>query len=267
MDNKTKGMIFNFKKYAVHDGPGIRTTVFLKGCPMECWWCHNPEARNAAPEKIEKNIKLDGITKKTYKTIGREMSVREVMDEVEKDLIFYESSGGGVTFSGGEVFVQKDFLFGCLKEAKRRGMHTCIDTTGYTSADNMEKAIELTDLFLYDIKFVDDEQHKKYTGVSNERILDNIRRIRASGTPLRVRFPLIPGITDSRENLRDVAELTASLTETEIDVLPYHRIGSDKYSRLSMPYMMDGVKEPTEEEVQKVCDYFKSYGLTVGVGG
>jgi pyruvate formate lyase activating enzyme len=264
-----KGIVFDFKKYAIHDGPGIRTTVFLKGCPLSCWWCHNPEGRGCQPQSIKKTLKLDGKEFVKEEITGKEMSVEEVIKEIEKDITFYDESKGGVTFSGGEVFLQDYFLKSLLAECKKRDIHTCIDTTGYVRKEILESTFPLVDMFLYDIKLINNEEHIKYAGVPNDLILDNLKAICDAGIPVRVRFPLIPGITDTDENVRGVVNFVASLSrrDLEVDLLPYHRIGSDKYKRLGMECMMPDVQPPSEEEIAKIASLFAEKGIRTHVGG
>ena len=203
-----KGIIFKIQKYSIHDGPGIRTAVFLKGCPLDCWWCHNPEGKKLMPEPIyhkEKCIKCgrcdDICPTGARETIGREMTVGQVIKEVEKDFAFYEQSGGGVTFTGGEPFIQFDFLYALISECREKGIHTAIETCGHTSWENLREASKYTDLFLYDLKLIDGEKHRRYTGVSNKLILENLREIAAIHSNICVRIPLIPGINDDEENI------------------------------------------------------------------
>ncbi|WP_206617455.1 glycyl-radical enzyme activating protein [Geovibrio thiophilus] len=259
--------MFDIKKYAVHDGPGIRTTVFLKGCPLSCIWCHNPESKGFAIEKIKKELRLGGKVLESMETVGREMTVREVMEEIEKDILFYEESGGGVTFSGGEVFVQHEFLLALLKSCKEKGIKTCVDTSGYVNRSILEKSIPLTDIFLYDIKLMDEELHKKYCGVPNRQILENFRVIYESGAEVRLRFPVIPSVTDTEDNLKKVAEFAAQFPGVPADLLPYHKIGKDKYRRLGQEYLMDGVEKPSDEYMQRIADFFNGYGIKTKTGG
>ena len=170
-----KGLIFDIKRFAVHDGPGIRTSVFLKGCPCSCRWCHNPESIKPYPQKISKTISLDGKTFKKEEFIGSSMCVFDVMSEIRKDKIFYDESGGGVTFSGGEPLMQSEFLLELLKECKNENIHTTVDTSGFVNEGKLLEIIDYVDLFLYDLKLINNELHKKYTGVSNKMILQNIQ--------------------------------------------------------------------------------------------
>lgn len=195
------------------------------------------------------------------------MTVSEVMQVIKKDFIFYEESKGGVTFSGGEVFLQSNFLISLLAECKKNDIHTCIDTTGYTSKENLEKAIPLTDLFLYDIKLLDDAEHLRYCGVSNKQILENFRYIKEAGKDVRVRFPVIPGLTDTKENIENLAKFLSEFEDIKLDLLPYHRIGKDKYRRLGMEYHMDDVQQPSNTDMEALKEYFTAKGFDTGIGG
>lgn len=261
------GIVFDIKKYAIHDGPGIRTTVFLKGCPLSCVWCHNPESRNFAVEQIKKELRLDGKVIESMETVGRSLSVDEVMEEIEKDILFYEESGGGVTFSGGEVFVQHGFLLELLKRCKGKGIHTCVDTSGFVRRSILEKAIPLTKLFLFDIKLMDDTLHRKYCGVSNTQIKKNFRLLYDRGANLRLRFPVIPTLTDTEDNLRQVAEFASQFAGVPVDLLPYHKIGKDKYRRLGLDYEIDGIEKPSEEHMNRIAVFFNGYGINTKIGG
>ncbi len=234
------GTIFDIKKFAIHDGPGIRTTVFFKGCPLDCWWCHNPEGRKLETETL--SVKPGGdasdscIPARTV-VIGRDVSVASVMDEVMKDVIFYDESGGGVTFSGGEPMMQPEFLLVLLQACKENGLNTAVDTSGYAPWDDFKKIYDLIDLFLYDLKLMDDESHVKYTGVSNKLILENLARLSSMGSKVEPRIPLIPGITDTEENLEAIAEfLTPQKNIRHVVLLPYNRLGEDKFRKFDLTY-------------------------------
>ncbi len=263
------GIIFNFKKYAIHDGPGIRTTVFLKGCPLDCRWCHNPESKKAGPEKITKILQTgDGKSETRTEIVGREMAVGEVVAEIEKDLIFYDESGGGVTFSGGEPLVQHGFLRALLRECRKREIHTAVDTSGYAPESVITDIAAYTDLFLYDLKIMNPEMHKRYTGVANERILENLKQLIKLGKEIMLRFPLIPGMTDDETNIREIAEFAAATGGIrEVAVLPYHAVAGAKYIRMKEKNPMDGVNPPDEETVRRVVSRFESYGFHVVTGG
>jgi pyruvate formate lyase activating enzyme len=263
------GIVFDVKKYAVHDGPGIRTTVFFKGCPMQCWWCHNPESRAKDPQIVQKIIeRVNGSSTIEETKIGRRMSVKEVMTEILKDRIFYDESGGGVTFSGGEPLLQSDFLSGLLDLCHDEGIHTAVDTCGYTEKKVFSKIIGKTDLFLYDLKLMDDQLHQKYTGVSNQPVHENLKLISDAGKPVQIRIPIIPGITDSEKNLSGMIQFINGIsTIQEVNLLPYHKIGSHKYQRLGIIFRMDGVEKPTNGKMDIIKKKFEESGYRVTIGG
>jgi len=222
----SSGVIFDIQHYAVHDGPGIRTLVFLKGCPLACAWCCNPESQRFEPEPRRL---LDG----TQELVGREASVAEVMARVAADKRFYENSGGGATFSGGEPLAQPAFLGGLLEACREAGIRSAVETCGYAPAADIARLEPLVDLFLYDIKIVDCRLHERWTGRGNETILENLRLL--SGrcpAKVAVRTPVVPGATDSKDNLAAVASLCASLGLREPQLLAYHSLGSQKYAGL-----------------------------------
>ena len=249
MVNMLKATIFDIKRFAIHDGPGIRTTVFFKGCPAECWWCHNPEAR-----------------KKTDN--DRQVSVEQLVAELEKDVIFYDTSGGGVTFSGGEPLMQHEFLKEVLNECSKRYIHTALDTSGYALKKVFDSVIDKVDLFLYDLKLMDDEKHMKYVGVSNRLILENLEALAEKGRETWIRFPVIPGITNTQENIYKVREFASSLNSiNKIDLLPYHRIGESKYEKLGLENKMKGIAPLSDKEMNELKKYFEDYEFKVKIGG
>ena len=298
-----QGTVFNIQKYSLHDGPGIRTTVFLKGCPLSCWWCHNPESQGINPEIIfwqykciacrdcenvcpveavkftDEGFSLDKVKcilcgkcaeacpSEALEKIGKRMSVDEVMDEVEEDRIFYEESGGGVTFSGGEPLLQIDFLEKLLSTSKQRGVHTVVDTSGHTSWENIERIKGNVDLFLYDIKHMDYEKHKKCMGVSNVVILENLKKLAGGGSRTWIRIPVIPGINDDDINIKRTCEYISSLNLRDVYLLPYHNIARDKYKRLDMEYKIPNIHQPEDEEMEEIGQKFRDYGLNVKIGG
>ncbi len=245
-------MIFDIKKFAIHDGPGIRTTVFFQGCPLDCWWCHNPECKSS-DFRIFPSLS------------GEELSVR-VFDEIRKDVIFYDQSGGGVTFSGGEPMTQVDFLRGLLEACKDAGIHTAVDTCGHTEFSGFQRINELVDLYLYDIKMIDDEAHIKYTGVSNKTILDNLSRLAPMARDIDVRIPLIPGITDTLGNLTDIAELAAAIKVVrKIELLPFNVFGRSKYRKLNIPDKMKHLPTQSREDLEAMAAVFRNSGFIVKV--
>ena len=263
------GIIFDIKKYAVHDGPGIRTTVFLKGCPLNCNWCHNPESKTAEPEylKVRRKIAADKFID-SEELIGREITVEELLQEIQKDILFYEESDGGVTFSGGEPFVQTDFLYSLIKKSKSRDIHTAVDTSGFTSFSNIEKVLPYTDLILYDLKVMDELEHKKYTGVSNKPIHQNLTNLSKSGANYRVRVPLIPGITDTDRNIREVINFLQSLSKLPVvDLLPYNEICEGKYERFNRKYDLDNLETQSQDKLESIVKLFSGEGLKVSLRG
>lgn len=297
------GIVFDIKKFSIHDGPGIRTTVFLKGCPLHCWWCHNPEGQLLAPELIlrpercigcqacvaaciqgaivsdEGDIATDrrrctrcgacveACYAEAREMVGREMTVGEVVDEIQRDAPFYDTSEGGVTFSGGEPLSQPDFLRSLLGACRRKGFHTCLDTCGFGPWTVLDELREDVDLFLYDLKLVDNQRHREVTGVSNERILANLRALSRHGECILLRVPLIPGINDDEASLRAIGTLALSLPALEgIDVLPYHEIGRDKYERLGKHCNMPEIAPPGAERIEEIRERLLSLGLNVMPG-
>jgi len=263
-----KGLIFDIKHYAIHDGPGIRQTIFFKGCALGCWWCHNPESRSYEPVTFLKKEKIDGRKVEVTETVGKEYSLSELLKIIEKDRVFFEESDGGVTFSGGEPLQQYDFLLEVLKECKKKDIHTCLDTTGFVKQEKIVKVAQYTDLFLYDIKHIDNEQHRKFTGVSNEVILDNLRFLDSIGKDIWIRYVLIPGINDDEGDLLKMLAFLGELKHKHmVNILPYHKIGNHKYQQFGLEYKMDGVEEPAKEHVEEVASLFSKAGFEVMVGG
>lgn len=260
----TEGTIFKIKKYALHDGPGIRTTVFFKGCPLSCRWCHNPEGIDPRPQTISRRTSSGDIDE----TVGTVIGVDELIKEIEKDVLFYDESGGGVTFSGGEPLAQPQFLEAALAACNQREIHATLDTSGFAPAADLDRTLPLLQLVLFDLKIMDAKQHHRYTGVSNRTILENLKRIAGSQTPVRIRVPLIPGITDGDDNLGEIARFAATLKTIQgVDLLPFHRIGGVKYRRLDLTDTMAGTAPPAPERVQAIKNRFESAGFNVSTGG
>ena len=265
-----KGIIFDIKKFAIHDGPGIRTTVFLKGCPLRCWWCHNPESFREFPAAIAQKDNLNLQEKSIHSNFsaGVEYSVNELKEEIKKDIIFYDESGGGVTFSGGEPMMQVNFLGEILRECKKMEISTAIDTSGYAESDAFESVYPLTDIFLFDLKLIDNRDHLKYTEVSNEIILNNLRLLAGKGNKVVIRIPLIPGITDTEKNLNEIAAFVKKLSYVmKIDLLPYNIFTESKYNRLNTKPRLGKLETQTEEELQNIKSFFDSFGFRVTLRG
>jgi pyruvate formate lyase activating enzyme len=269
-----KGLIFDIRRFTVHDGPGIRTTVFFQGCPLSCWWCHNPESHSCQPVESQRTLNLDGEKFTLKETTGKWMSVDEVMSEVGMDRIFYEESSGGVTFSGGEPLMQPGFLLRLLKECKTNNLHTTIDTSGYADPEIIKKIHSYTDLFLYDLKLMDDTDHIRYTGVSNKLILENLTFLVAKGKQIVIRIPVIPGITETQKNIRETKVFLSGLmrerksaSPLKLSLLPYHSIAKNKYIRFNLDNKLKDVKDLTMESLAPLRKEFEEEGYMVTVGG
>jgi pyruvate formate lyase activating enzyme len=299
-------MIFDIKRYAVHDGPGIRTTLFFKGCPLHCWWCHNPEGISPHRELIfrpkrclddcrlcletcpegalskpdGKNIQLDRSRCRLHahcaeacptgalEMVGRLMTVPEVMKEVRKDRMFYERSGGGVTFSGGEPLQQIEFLDALLTECKKDGLHTVVDTSGHAPFERFETIRRKVDLFFYDVKVMDPARHREATGVSNSLILENLRRLAETDSRIQIRVPLVTGVNDDMNHTRALADFLKELPGVrDISLLPYHSMGSQKYTNLNMPYLNPTAEPPSEATVASIRQELENRGFRVRLGG
>lgn len=302
-NHNQNGLVFNTQRYSIHDGPGIRTIVFVKGCPLHCIWCDNPEGQKSRPEIVffadrcfgcsdcveacSKLALLDqkgtiqilrdkcdlcgecirACTSGALQQIGRTMTVAEVMEEVEKDRAFYEISGGGMTVSGGEPTMQPSFVEALLSVAQERGINTALETCGETQWPILERLLKFTDLVLYDIKAMDERVHKRLVGTSNAQILSNAAKA-AEYRPLIVRVPVVPGMNDSEENIRAVAAFARRLKGVkEIHLLSYHRLGESKYPRLSIDYKIQGLAPPSQVLMHELEGIVSSYGLIVRIGG
>ena len=272
-----KGLLFDIERNSFVDGPGIRTTVFFKGCNLRCKWCHNPESWLPEPQMLFYANKCTGCGKclevcpnhgesctlcgrcelfcpgDARKICGREWTVEEVFAEIIKDKTYYENSGGGVTFSGGECMLQVDFLLALLKKCKENGIHTAVDTAGNVSWESFEKVLPYTDLFLYDLKCFSEELHKSATGVSNRRILENLERL-AGRAALLIRVPVIPSINDGEEELRRMAEFLRKIQVNRVEVLPYHKMGEHKYDALKLKCQEFAV--PSKEQMERIQRLF-----------
>jgi pyruvate formate lyase activating enzyme len=270
-NHKGTGYIFNYKKYAIHDGPGIRSTIFLQGCPLKCWWCHNPESRELGHKvkSIHNSINcLRPFSAVIPHTITHKITVSELLKEIQKDIIFYDQSGGGVTFSGGEPLLQIDFLSALLQECKKWDIHTAVDTSGYTSWKNFDRILNLVNLFLYDIKLIDPELHEQYTGISNHKILKNLVKLAEQGKEINLRIPLIPGITDTEHNLKAIAVFISSLSNIKrVDLLPYNPLGEKKYKKLDREFKLGELKFQKDYDLKRMEKIFTDFDFTVQIGG
>ena len=284
-----RGLIFNIQPFSIHDGPGIRTTLFTKGCPLRCQWCSNPDGWNAFAEIMTRDSKcvrcgrcakacpVKAITvDEDWRKIdwarcslclecarvcpngaiiisGKSMSVDEVVQELARDRLFYENSGGGVTISGGEPLMQAEFVAQAFEACKEKGIHTALDTTGLAPWETMESVLEHVDLVLYDLKHMDPEIHKRRTGVSNELILSNLQKT-AHKIRTWVRIPVIPGFNDSDLDIQQIVDFSATLPVEKVSLLPYHGWAHAKYEALGIEYPMKGSQPPSDERINEICE-------------
>lgn len=257
---KVSGRIFDIQRFSVHDGPGVRTIVFLKGCVLRCRWCCNPESQSYKTEQMVLNGKS--------KTVGRDVTVEEVLDEVRKDSVYYRRSGGGVTLSGGECLCQGEFAYALLKTFKENSFNTAIETTLCADFEVIERIAPYTDTFLVDIKHINREKHKLFTTRSNELILENVKRLASMGANITARVPVIPTFNADEEEIRDIARFVSSLkTVKELHLLPYHKYGMDKYAGLGRDYVMGDIEVPAERHMEMLKTAAAESGLLVQIGG
>ncbi len=301
---QTVGTIFDVKKYALHDGPGIRTTVFLKGCSLNCLWCHNPESHVLRPEHLFRANRCDqsgfcitecpnqalsmveGVPTRNqdvcemcghcviacpngaWEIAGERKTVEQIVSEIEKDTIFYDQSSGGVTFSGGEPLMQPKFLLHALTECKRLEIHTAVDTSCYTPREELAKIAEFTDMFLCDVKHMDPTKHGQYTGIDLDQIHDNIRWLAEQGKTIILRMPLVPDYNNDDVNLHATGQFATSLATVErLDLLPYHNGDQIKKKRLERQIEEYGMRPPTDDEMAGAEAILSSYGIEVKIGG
>lgn len=264
-----QGLIFSVKRYSIQDGPGIRVTFFLKGCPLSCWWCHNPEGINPATDTFYTTRRMGETELEISEEVGKNYSVDDVLDILRKERIFMEQSNGGVTFSGGEPLMQDEFLLQALIACKHEGYHTAVDTSGYAPAETFRSVIPFTDLFLYDIKHVNDSRHVKYTGVSNRIIIENLSLVLSAGKKVVIRLPVIPGVNDDHAALTGFRNLITGLKRdniVRISLLPYHDIGRAKYDRLKMAGKMKETAQPDSTRMKEIKEFFEETGIEVSIG-
>lgn len=259
-DLLVKGRIFDIQQFSTHDGPGIRTIVFLKGCLLRCRWCCNPESQAYEIQNMTRGGKTE--------LVGRDVTVKEVFDVIKKDLNYYRRSGGGLTLSGGETLCQADFALALLRTCKDFGINTAIETTLCVPFDMIEPLIPYIDTFLVDIKHMNSAKHEEFTTMKNELILQNARRVSALAKRFVVRVPVIPGFNDTNEEIAEIAKFAASLPNVkEINLLPYHRLGYDKYVGLGREYKMGDVLPPTKEKMLELKEIAQKEGLIANIGG
>lgn len=301
-ENGKRGWIFNIQRYSIQDGPGIRTTVFFKGCPLTCHWCSNPESQALHPELLYFDSQCAGcrrcveacpngatllgpneeivIDRRLCKVCGvcvdvcladarvvsgETMTTDHVVSVVEKDSLFYRNSDGGVTFSGGEPTHQASFLLELLKDCQSKGFHTCLDTCAHVHWEALKDALEHVDLVLCDVKHMQPERHKELTGADNHLILDNVKRIVEMGKEIIIRMPLLPGINDSEDNLNALGSFMSELSMRRLDLLPYHRLGAKKYERLGMEYRLEELSSFKKEKVESIKGILENFGLEVDI--
>ena len=300
-----QSLIFDIKRYAINDGPGIRVVVFFKGCNLRCAWCHNPESISGSVEKMyapakcikcgtcvascpEHAIALtsEGIVTdaercklcgecadvcptKAIEMSGKQMTVSEIMDIIEKERIFFDQSGGGVTFSGGEPLVHTKMLIELLDECGKRGIHRAVDTAGNVSTETILEVAKRTDLFLYDLKMMDSGLHKKWVNAGNEKVLQNLKVLSKANANIIIRIPLIGGVNDTEENIELTAKFIAELEgdKKEVHLLPYHKIAQNKYSKLGKANDFELFQEPDKESLSRAIFLFQKHGLKSNIGG
>lgn len=293
------GIVYNIQRMSTKDGPGLRTTVFLKGCPLHCLWCSNPESQSFHPQLLlfenmcrscgacERVCPHGAVVKtgdvynrdralckdcgacvevcsaKARVMSGRRMTVQDVMAVVDRDNLFYANSDGGVTFGGGEPTAAGDFLLALLHDCAGKGYHICVDTCGMCAPGQFRKVMELTDLFLFDCKHMDPEEHRRLTGLGNSVILENLRQVLESGKDVRIRVPLMPDLNDSEENIRAMSAFLHQYGKTEVDVLPCHAFGSSKYDALRLPRPV--MSAYPAEALKKVMERFAHADLKANI--
>ncbi|MBI2906836.1 MAG: glycyl-radical enzyme activating protein [Chloroflexi bacterium] len=296
------GLVFLVQRYSLQDGPGLRTTVFMKGCPLNCRWCQNPESVRTHPELMTRDSKcvrlgrcaaacpsgaivfqdaegmsinrekcnlcfdcIDACPAGALRKVGDYLTIDQVMAEIERDELFYLRSGGGITVSGGEPLLQWPFVGGLLRACKSRGWHTALDTCGFAPWRALEKVLEHVDLVLYDIKHMDPRRHKEATGRSNRLILENVRRV-PRNIRVWLRLPLIPGYNDSETNLRLVAQLAHEIGAEKVSILPFNRLAEGKYEQLGRPYAMAQTAPPSDVQLRGIQSFIESFGLMATIG-
>ena len=298
--------VINLQKYSIHDGDGIRTTVFFKGCLLSCWWCHNPESQSYEQDlmvdeekctgcgscvdictnssislfkgRAKTNMKsctlcfdcVDGCIYNNRHFVGKQFKIEELVKELEKDKQFYEDSQGGITLSGGEVMTQPmDYIEELIKKLKRKGYNVAIDTCGYAPTENFKRLLKYVDTFLYNVKVMNDEKHKKYMGKSNELILHNLKFISDNNGKINIRIPIIYPVNSDEESIDEIIDyLKKNIKVEKVNLLPYHNTGSSKYVKLQKEYRGKDFEAPTKERMEEIADKFRSNGfINIKIGG
>ena len=286
-----EGTVFNIQRYSTQDGPGVRSTVFMKGCPLSCAWCHNPESQAPRPEILRMENRcmgcglcsdaerqarparkserdLDACPTGALQQVGREVEASALVQELLRDRIFFDQSGGGVTFSGGEPLLQASFLTESLERLRSESVHTALDTCGFAPWEDLRDAARWSDLVLYDLKLMDEARHREATGQSNRLILDNLRALSRVHPAIWIRVPVIPGINDDDANLEATARFLVGLPGVRrVDLLPYHGTGEAKFARLGKPYPLDQLRPPTPQRLEDLAGIFRARGLDTTTGG
>jgi pyruvate formate lyase activating enzyme len=286
------GLVFNVQRFSLQDGPGLRSTVFMKGCPLTCAWCHNPESQapGTAFIRMRQRCMACGICSEeeladplvsgrgsadveacptgALQAVGRQMDSRELVEALLRDRIFFDESGGGVTFSGGEPLLQAPFVVEALGLLRAEGVHTALDTCGFVAWPVLEEAASCAELVLYDLKLMDEGRHRAATGVSNTPILENLERLARVHSSIWIRVPVIPGINDDRANLEATAAFLEPLPGIrQVDLLPYHPLGASKSARVGIPYTLQDLRTPGSEELETLAALFRGRGLNTTIGG
>ncbi len=298
------GLCFDIKRYAIHDGPGLRTSVFLKGCPLRCVWCHNPEGQRGESELFffdKRCIEcdacgqacahqtpsavdlregalpvacsrcgecVDACAAEARQLVGQSLTVDQLVETVERERPFFEQSGGGVTFTGGEPLMQSEFLVACLRSLRQRNIHTAVDTSGFAPTEVIAEVADWTDLFLYDLKVMDEAAHERYTGVPLGQILKNLREIDRLGATVWIRVPFILGINDDVEQLRAIGRIAASLERVpRVYLLPFHKLATDKYRQHRREYPAETIESPSARDLEKAASLLAEFGLETYVNG
>lgn len=286
------GLIFNVQRFSLHDGPGLRSTVFLKGCPLHCEWCHNPESQSPHQEFVrlagrcmrcerctEEELASPVVTGRdetdvelcptgALQAVGRRVMPEALVEELLHDRVFFDDSGGGVTFSGGEPLAQAAFVIECLSQLRAEGVDTALDTCGFSHWKDLAAAAEFADLVLFDLKLMNPARHKAVTGVSNGRILDNLRSLSDIHPNIWIRVPVIPGVNDDAANLEETAAFVAGLAGVRrVDLLPYHATGEPKFARVGLGYALHDTTPPSPQRLERLAAFFRDRGLATTLGG